>query len=104
MVPIFGNKASEKVGDASRPVIEPTTEACDSWAAECAENCRRLIGHTNCTPSHYNRYGDSMKATPEQKKKAALFARWGRGYLDYADVLQRWRENGKLEGLDVRSV
>jgi hypothetical protein len=47
--------------------------------------------------------GETDKMNEEQQKGAARAAMWGHGFLDYARILEEWRNDGKLEGYEVTS-
>ncbi len=50
-----------------------------------------------CTPGYYNREG---KADAKTRQGSFFFG----GPTEYADILQRWRANGDMEGLDIRGA
>ena len=46
-----------------------------------------------------------MRELPvEVQMEAAKVAIWGKGFLDYVDVLEQWRAEGKLSGLEISTV
>ena len=49
----------------------------------------------NCTPGYYNREGHATAAT----RQGSFFLG---GPTEYAEILQAWRDDGGLDGLDVR--
>ena len=50
-----------------------------------------------CTPGYYNREG---KADAKTRQGSFFFG----GPTEYADILQTWRANGDMEGLDIRGA
>ncbi|HTY27710.1 MAG TPA: monooxygenase, partial [Mycobacterium sp.] len=76
--------------------VEATADAEETWvqtvvarSAGTAERAR------SCTPGYYNREGQANAAT----RQGSFF--FG-GPTEYADILARWRDDGALDGLDVR--
>ncbi|XP_014550770.1 hypothetical protein COCVIDRAFT_114628 [Bipolaris victoriae FI3] len=86
-------------------VIEPSAEAEEGWGMAIAK-CSGLFGaNVICTPGHQNLEGETLKMPApddhEAMMKRAKSVIWGRGIVDFTRMLERWREDGKLEGLEV---
>jgi hypothetical protein len=76
--------------------VEPSQAAQDAYIAHLHSVAVDVSAfQAECTPSYFNNEGD-------QKKKRSIFGEpWGEGYYAFEDMLQRWREAGGLEGLDL---
>ena len=77
--------------------VEPTREAQEEYIrrlrAVAVDNTQF---QAECTPSYFNNEGD-------QTKKRSIFGEpWGEGYYAFEDMLRRWRDEGKLEGLELK--
>ena len=78
--------------------IEPTAEAEHAWAQEVVASARgRQAYQAECTPGYYNNEGhfDPVLATNG--------AYW-RGPTAFIRILDAWRRDGRLEGLEVAPV
>jgi len=75
---------------------EPTRQAQEAYVRHFAEievDTSNLI--RECTPSYYSNEGD-------EKPKWLLLRGYGHGWNAFMKLLADWRENGGLEGLDLR--
>ncbi|KAL2812637.1 Neopentalenolactone D synthase [Aspergillus granulosus] len=78
--------------------IEPTEEAEKNWVdtiVKMAELQRPFF--EACTPGYYNNEG-----TPDLA--VARAATYGAGNIKFLELMQQWRDDGKLEGLDLQPV
>lgn len=57
-----------------------------------------------CTPSYLNGEGVMDSLPMDVRMKFARWGIWGEGLESFMNVMRRWEEDGKLEGLDVRAV
>jgi hypothetical protein len=80
-------------------VIEPSQEAQDAYIRHLRSVAVDNSTYVNeCTPSYFNNEGD-------QTKKRHIFGEpWGEGYYAFEDMLERWRADGKLEGLVLQGA
>ena len=51
---------------------------------------------SECTPGYFNNEGDP------DKPRSVFGEPWGEGYYAFEDMLQKWRDDGKLAGLDLK--
>ena len=105
---VYTVKKAEEQNPGKRVTIEPSKEAEETWSMRVAMNAAAFAGLAGCTPSYFNGQGKADAArqamTQEQQMKAARAAPWGKGILDYQRITQAWRDEGKLEGLNVVAV
>ncbi|BCR98319.1 flavin-containing monooxygenase [Aspergillus luchuensis] len=96
--------AQKKVGPTDKLVIEPTFEAEEAWALTVASNAYAYAAIPGCTPSYATLEGARMQAkTPEDQFKMARSLSWGRGILDFTEVLETWHQKNGLSDLHISS-
>lgn len=93
---------SEKRAGDEKAIIEPTSEGEEAWAMRCLAGAATFAAMSGCTPSYLNSEGDTELVSMEEKMLAARQSPWSKGIEDYVHTIEAWREEGKLEGLDVR--
>jgi hypothetical protein len=82
--------------------IEPTPEAEEEWSMQVLSRAANFAALSGCTPGYLNREGEIDRISGmEERMKAAKGAIWGEGILDYLNVLEDWRAQGNLRGLEV---
>ena len=82
--------------------IEPTAEAEEEWSMQILSRAAHFAALAGCTPGYLNREGEMDRISGmEERMKAAKGAIWGDGILDYVNVLEGWRAQGNLSGLEV---
>ena len=96
------NEAMQKADNGKGPAVEPTAEAQESWANEIASGAMTFAAMSGCTPSYYNREGMADQMTMEEKMKAARHSVWPNGFENYLNLLEQWRADGAMKGLEVR--
>jgi len=85
-----------------KTAIEPTADAEEAWSMEVVSRAGVFAAFSGCTPSYLNLEGETDKpATPEEQMTAARGALWGEGPNNFVKILQAWRSEGKLRGLEV---
>lgn len=100
-------EAQARLGDSTknRPVVEPTYAAEEAWTMRILETAYAFAGVGGCTPSYLTAEGSKTKAKSQQEAtRAARSSNWGRGILDYISILEQWKQDGQLEGLEIRSA
>lgn len=75
--------------------VEPYAEAEINWTNEVLNAGGKTLNyHMNCTPSYFNEEGhlndDAIKKGPH-----------GGGALNFVEILNRWRDKGGMEGLEL---
>jgi hypothetical protein len=97
---------TQKHSDSSaegKVAVEPTPEAIDAWELAIMQSGGALkSAMAGCTPGYYNMEGLADQITPELRMKKAKCMPWGKGMSDFRLVLQKWRDEGSLKGLEVR--
>ena len=78
--------------------VEPTLEAQEAWVKHLRETAIDLTSiQRECTPSYLNNEG-------EAKVRWYLGETYGPGFDAFQTLMQRWRDEGRLEGLALRCV
>jgi len=58
-----------------------------------------------CTPSYFNKEGEIDRITdPAAQMNMAKYGIWPYGFQSYYDILQEWRGEGSMKGLEVSVV
>lgn len=84
--------------------VEPTPEAEEDWAQRIVSKSGTLAANSGCTPSYFNGQGEMDREVPaEVLARRARSAVWGKGALDFLDVIEDWRSNG-YQGLRVVAI
>ncbi|KAK4504033.1 hypothetical protein PRZ48_004948 [Zasmidium cellare] len=94
------SEATKRTG--GKAIVEPTAEAEEEWASRIMEGAAVFSSVAGCTPSYINKEGEVDNMSMEEKIKAAKGGVWSKGIVDYVHVLEAWREEGSMSGLEVR--
>ncbi len=81
-------------------VIEPSVSAEESWAQRVLATGPAFAGLAGCTPSYSTAEGKRARSK-EEALAAARVGNWGKGFLDYAAVVEEWDRTGDLDGLEI---
>ena len=82
--------------DRGAVVVEPEADAEAAWVSHIRETAVDISGfQRECTPSYFN--GDGS-----EKLRWYAGETYGPGWEAYENLLHAWREDGNLQGLDVR--
>jgi len=76
--------------------LEATAEAEAAWVAAVIEKTSSTLEFSqNCTPGYYNNEGQPTEASRQNGFYMG-------GPTEFAEILERWRADGRLEGLELR--
>jgi cyclohexanone monooxygenase len=85
-----------KAKSLGKPTIEPSAIAEDEYVAEIRKTAN--VGarfYAECTPGYYNSEGQS-------ENTSGFFSdMYGAGPVKFFKILEQWRDEGKLEGLEL---
>jgi cation diffusion facilitator CzcD-associated flavoprotein CzcO len=100
------SEAARKTAQDQQPrqkfTVEPTAEAEQEWSMQILSRAATFAGLAGCTPGYLNREGEIDRVSGmEERMKAAKRAIWGEGFLDYVNVIEGWRHQGNLRGLEI---
>jgi cyclohexanone monooxygenase len=75
--------------------VQPSEEAEEAWVAEIRKAAEARAGAPDtCTPGAYNQEGQPMEGTQ-------LNASYAKGPMAYIELLEKWREDGSMPGLEM---
>ncbi|MBE3044355.1 hypothetical protein IMZ48_17670 [Candidatus Bathyarchaeota archaeon] len=97
--------ASETLRRAKgRPVsVATSAEAAEEWAEQVILRAPALGAMLGCTPGYYNAEGGIDRISPERQLVAARSGTWGSGFEDYLSIIEAWREEGGMRGMEVQT-
>lgn len=76
-------------------IIEPTQKAVDEWVQTIIEKARvSKEFQENCTPGYYNLEG-AVNQLPQNNT-------YGGGPIEFFDLMEEWRREGNLKGLELK--
>ena len=81
--------------------VAPTKDAAEDWAQQIVSRALGLAAMIGCTPGYYNVEGEMDRIPPEQQMIMARSGLWGRGIEDYVPILEQWRTEGGMEGIEI---
>ncbi|CAG7944459.1 unnamed protein product [Penicillium salamii] len=81
--------------------VEPSVEMENQWKSKVLSKAWALRGTLNCTPGYFNREG--LKMSEDQAYLAAHFSIWGEGISSFIKEIEGWRNEGRLDGLEIWS-
>lgn len=85
-------------------VVEVSRKAEEEWVGEILKRVGGIAAIIGCTPSYLNQEGDIERVAPEKAAKGAQASSWGYGVGDFVRVIEAWREEGSLRGLEISGV
>ncbi|KAF1850855.1 FAD/NAD(P)-binding domain-containing protein [Cucurbitaria berberidis CBS 394.84] len=89
----------------AKVVMEPTAAAEDAWGMQIAQGAAFFSAMVVCTPSYLNLEGEALQMPPPDDyaamMKKAKSAIWYKGLVDFSRMIEAWRSDGKLEGVEI---
>ncbi|KAJ5740922.1 hypothetical protein N7493_000794 [Penicillium malachiteum] len=82
--------------------VTPSMDAAEEWAMQVMMHSAPFGVVTGCTPGYFNLEGDIDKVSPERMMILARSGLWGWGIENWIDVLEKWREEGSMNGIVMR--
>jgi hypothetical protein len=97
-------KAEARVGGPNA-VVEVSSEAEEAWAMEIMRRAAWSASVIGCTPGYITSEGEALRpsADPMEMAKQARGGTYTEGLASFLKVLQAYREEGSLQGIDVAS-
>lgn len=94
-------EALRRAKDPSKATVEATREAEEAWSMEIQMRSGWMAPMSVCGPNYFNDEGAVL--SEEEKMKAMRGTTYPLGVLAFQKVLQKWREEGNLEGAILSS-
>lgn len=82
-------------------VVAPSAEAAEDWAMQVTIRSAPMAVAIGCTPGYFNLEGELDRIPPEYQMVLARSGLWGSGIEDFIGVIEKWRADGKMEGIVV---
>lgn len=97
--------AEARVGGGGA-VVEVTSEAEEAWSAEIARRATWHVALAGCTPGYLTDEGEAahMPADPAAQMRIARRGIWTQGIAAFLRVLQEYRADASLRGIEVAPV
>ncbi|KAJ5587878.1 uncharacterized protein N7459_003643 [Penicillium hispanicum] len=93
---------SKRRADGKPFAVAPTAEAAEAWATQVMMHGAPLAVVLGCTPGYGNLEGDIDRAPVEKQMVMARSGIWGWGIEDFVAVIEAWRAEGDMQGIEVR--
>jgi cyclohexanone monooxygenase len=75
--------------------VEVTEEGEAAWVQQCLDKARNVGDFfENCTPGYYNNEGKTSELSAQN-------GFYGGGSIEFFKILEDWRAEGHLEGMDL---
>ena len=102
-VEYFGKFSSDYLAAAGASKAEPSLAAQDAYVDFIRANAIDMTAFVaECTPSYFNNEGQEIvNAKGEKKFRSYTGEPYGPGFYAFETMLQDWREEGNLEGLEL---
>lgn len=99
-------KAADRVPSGARAIVEVTSEAEEAWSLEIMKRAAWFASVTGCTPGYITSEGEAsrMVQDPAAMMKRSRVSPWGEGMASFLSVLQAYRADGSLKGIEVASA
>ncbi|OAK93511.1 flavin-binding monooxygenase-like family protein [Phaeosphaeriaceae sp. SRC1lsM3a] len=95
-------QARERAG--SKPfTVRSTHEAADNWGMQVLMRSAPMAAIVGCTPSYFNVEGGIDRVPPEFQMIMARSGLWGHGIENFLAVIEGWREEGSMQGIEVQT-
>jgi cation diffusion facilitator CzcD-associated flavoprotein CzcO len=83
--------------------VTVTADAAKDWGMQVLMRSAPMAAQSGCTPSYFNVEGALDRAPPEFKMIMARSGLWGHGIEDFMRVVEAWRDEGNMQGVEVRA-
>ncbi|KAF2865542.1 hypothetical protein BDV95DRAFT_256250 [Massariosphaeria phaeospora] len=82
--------------------VAPTAAAAEDWGTQVMMRSPPMAAIAGCTPSYFNVEGGIDRAPPEMQMIMARSGVWGHGVEDFDGIVEAWRKEGGMQGLEVQ--
>jgi len=96
-------KAEAKAGPNA--VVEVTSEAEEAWALQIMQRAAWSASVMVCTPGYLTSEGEMLRQSqdPAEMAKKARGGTWTQGMASFMKVLEGYRAEGSLQGIEVQA-
>ncbi|KAF2634160.1 FAD/NAD(P)-binding domain-containing protein [Massarina eburnea CBS 473.64] len=92
---------SQRRAAGKKFAVSPTPEAAENWSMQVAMHSLPMGAIIGCTPSYFNVEGGLDQVPPEMQMIMARSGLWGSGIEDFIDIVEAWRKEGSMQGIQV---
>ena len=87
-------------------VIDVASAAEEAWSTLIVAGAAHFAGMTVCTPGYLTNEGEAtqMLGSEEEKMKKARASPYSKGMVPFVRVLEAWRDEGSLGGIEVSAA
>jgi cation diffusion facilitator CzcD-associated flavoprotein CzcO len=83
--------------------VTTTATAAEDWGMQVLMRSAPMAAIVGCTPSYFNVEGGIDRTPPEFQMIMARSGLWGHGIEDFVRIVETWREEGSMQGIEVRT-
>lgn len=97
--------AAQKQAGGKKVLVEPSKEAEEEWSMRVLSLAMGSAAMIGCTPGYLNVEGLAdkvMEMGREAQMKAGRGGIWGAGIGDFVRVVEEWRGEGRMRGIEVK--
>jgi cation diffusion facilitator CzcD-associated flavoprotein CzcO len=94
---------AKRKANGSPFTVSPTAEASQNWGMQVLMHSAPMAAIAGCTPSYFNVEGMIDRAPPEMQMVMARSGLWGSGIEDFVRIVEAWRDEGSMQGIEVRT-
>ncbi|KAK4119165.1 pyridine nucleotide-disulfide oxidoreductase-like protein [Parathielavia appendiculata] len=96
---------AEARAEPSGAVIEVSSEAEEGWSLQIMQHAGWFASVMGCTPGYITSEGEALRQSqdPMEMAKKARSGNWSKGMAAFLKVLQDYRADGSLRGIEVTS-
>lgn len=94
---------AKKKADGKPFKVKVSPEAAENWGMQVLMRSPPMAAIAGCTPGYFNVEGAIDRAAPEFQRIMARSGLWGHGIEDFIDVIEAWREEGSMQGIQVQT-
>lgn len=81
--------------------VTVSAKAAEDWGMQVLMRSAPMAAIVGCTPSYFNVEGGIDRTPPEFQAVMARSGLWGHGIESFVGVVDAWREEGSLQGIEV---
>lgn len=83
--------------------VRTSAAAAQDWGMQVLMRSAPMAAIIGCTPGYFNVEGGIDKVPPEYQMILAKSGLWGHGIEDFMSVIDAWREEGSMQGIEVQT-
>lgn len=93
---------SQRKADGKKFTVRLTPEAAEDWGTQITKHAAAFGPLIGCTPGYFNLEGEAQRIPVEFQAVAARSGILGTGVESYVAIIEAWRAEGSMKGIEVR--